>query len=181
MITMKRNIKIILHFPFFLPRYFGSSGMQSYSTDNTLKLFPIKFSLLPLCPRENLVNANPSVFFIFLHWPFFLSFSLNLVKQQTIVQGRDLLCCLRPIRWHRSISAGPSIPNLNVTMFWVFSSHKSYASFQVSWILSMGRLLWRDLSSNSTSFDEASSAPKKSFSINLMFLSSFSISFFNIF
>ena len=181
MITMKRNINIILHFPFLLPRYFGSSGMQSYSTNNTLKLFPIKFSLLPLCPRENLVNANPSVFFIFLHWPFFLSFSLDLVKQQTIVQGRDLLCCLRPIRWHRSISAGPSIPNLNVTMFWVFSSHKSHASFQVSWILSMGKLLWRDLSSNSTSSDEASSATKKSFSTNLVFLFSFSISFFNIF
>ena len=91
------------------------------------------------------------VFLTRLHQP--KRFSFNLLKQQTMVRRHDLFCCLHPIRWHCSISL---IPNLFMIMFWIFSLHKFYVSFGVSYIPSIQRLLRQNLSFDSISFDETS-------------------------
>ena len=67
-------------------------------------------------------------------------------------------------------STGPTIPKLLIIM-----SHLSFHVYHLCKGYYDGTL-----SPNSTSFDETSSGSKKSFSIHLMFLYGFSISFFTM-
>ena len=56
------------------PRCFGSLGRQTYSANDTLKLIPTKFSLIPLCPWKNLGKGKSQYFLICLYCPKHFSF-----------------------------------------------------------------------------------------------------------
>ena len=107
-----------------------------------------------------------------------LPLSLERKNVQTTVRGFDFFPWNLPLRWQRFISISSVISYLSLIIFLTSSSQFSQDSFGVSGMPSIRTLFHRDLSSSLVNFSITKVRSKRSPSIPLRSVWTFSISFF---